>query len=74
MDRELLTFYRERWREVEAIERQERMAASLEVRLRQFTAIYNLAKVLGISFISDEEETEEIRRLWAKLKGLDGGG
>jgi hypothetical protein len=58
---------RDRWKAVEEIEREELRAMSLEARLKQMNAIWNLGKGLGFSFESDESEFE-VFKLWAKLK------
>ena len=62
-----IRFYRERWKEIEEIGRQELRAASLEERWRQINAIWRLAKGLGFSFEPDESEMTVYER-WAKLK------
>ena len=62
-----IRFYRERWKEVEEIERQERRSASIEERWHQINAIWRLAKGLGFSFEPDKSEMAVFER-WAKLK------
>lgn len=62
-----IRFYKERWKAVEEIERQELRIASMETRWQQINAIWRLAKGLGLSFEPDESEIEVFAR-WAKLK------
>ncbi len=62
-----IRFYKERWKAVEEIERQELRIASMETRWQQINAIWRLAKGLGLSFEPDESEMEVFAR-WAKLK------
>ena len=58
--------YRDRWKAVAEIERQELQTASLELRWRQLNAVVGLAIGMGI-FKSADDEIEVFRR-WAKLK------
>lgn len=60
-------FYKERWKAVEEIERQELRAASMEKRWRQINAIRRLARGLGFSLEPDQGELDVYQR-WAKLK------
>jgi len=68
MNKEEIRFHlRDRWKAVEEIEREELRSMSMEERLKQMNAIWNLGKGLGFSFQSDESELE-VFKLWAKLK------
>jgi hypothetical protein len=58
--------YRDRWKAVAEIERQELQTASLELRWRQLNAVVGLAIGMGI-FKSADDEIEVFQR-WAKLK------
>ena len=62
-----IRFYKERWKAVEEIERQELRAASMEQRWKQINAIWRLAKGLGFSFDPDPSEMGVYER-WSKLK------
>jgi hypothetical protein len=59
--------YRDRWKAVEEIERQELRALSMETRLKQMDSIRKLAKGLGLSMEHDESEGAVFAR-WADLK------
>ncbi len=61
-----LLAYQERWKAVEAIQREERASASLELRWRQLNAAYGMAKALGL-LQPDPSEMEVFER-WAKIK------
>lgn len=58
--------YLARWSAVEAVQRQERMNAPMELRWRQLNAAFAIAKGLGM-IKPDESETGVIER-WAKIK------
>ena len=59
--------YRERWREIEEIERQEAQAATLQERWRQLNALKGPAARLRITRKEDEGELETFFR-WATLE------
>jgi hypothetical protein len=58
--------YLTRWEVVEAIQKEERRSASLELRWRQLNAVYGMAKGLGL-LRPDPSEAGVIER-WAMLK------
>ncbi len=60
--------YRERWREVEEIERQEAQAATIQDRWRQLNAVFGLALGLGLLEKLANDQEELIWRRWAVLK------
>ena len=62
-----IRFYRERWKAVEEIERQELRAMSLEERWRKINAIVRFAMETGIRRDDDDGEMEVFMR-WAMLK------
>jgi len=62
-----IRFYKERWKAVEEIERQELRAMSLEEHWRKLNAIARFAIELGIARNDDDGEMEVFKR-WAKLK------
>ena len=63
-----IRFYKERWKAVEEIERQELRAAPIEKHWKQLNEIIRRGKRLG--FERDNEKSEmEIFLRWAKLKG-----
>jgi hypothetical protein len=64
---DLIAIYRNRWRAVEEIERQEAQTDSIELRWKQLISLVNLARGLNILPTQDEDETAVIMR-WAKLK------
>ena len=61
-----LLAYQARWAAVEAVQRNERINASLELRWRQLNAAYGIAKGLGL-LKPDPSEAGVFER-WAKLK------
>lgn len=69
MDRQLLIAYRDRWRAVEAVEREEHRAASVALRWQQTNAIFRLAMGMGLLPNSLDDQEQEIYRRWAALKG-----
>ena len=60
-------FYKERWKAVEEIERQELRAMSVEEHWRKLNAIVRFAIQTGMKQDKDESEMEVFLR-WAKLK------
>jgi hypothetical protein len=58
--------YRERWRAVEAVEREERRRATPELRWRQLNALIVMGKALGL-VVPDPSETE-VHARWATLR------
>jgi hypothetical protein len=70
MDRQMVIAYRDRWRAVEAVEREEHRAASVALRWQQTNAIFRLAKGMGLLSNNLDDQEQEIYRRWAKLKGI----
>jgi hypothetical protein len=62
-----IRFYRERWKAVEEIERQELRAMTLEEHWRKLNAIARFAIEAGMQGDDDECEMEVFLR-WAKIK------
>ena len=69
MNRQLLIAYRDRWRAVEAVEREEHRAASVALRWQQTNAIFGLAMGMGLLPNSLDDQEQEVYRRWARLKG-----
>lgn len=67
MDAGDIRFYRERWKAVEEIERQELRAMSIEEHWRKLNAIARFAIRLGLKRDDDDGEMEVFLR-WAKIK------
>ena len=63
-----LQFYRERWKAVEEIEREELRASTPESNWRHFNAILQRANQMGLPKRGEDGEMEVFLR-WAKLKG-----
>ncbi len=63
-----IRFYKERWKAVEEIERQELRAMSLEEHWRKLNAIVRFAILAGMTRDDNDGEMEVFLR-WAKLKG-----
>lgn len=59
--------FRERWRAVAAIEKEEQREASVALRWQQLNAILRLARGLGLS-LREQSEEEAVRQRWARLK------
>ncbi len=64
--KEDLQAYQARWAEVDAIIKEERRSASIELRWKQLNSAYAIAKGLGL-IRPDPSEAGVIER-WAKLK------
>ena len=62
-----IRFYKERWKAVEEIERQELRAMTLEEHWRKLNAIVRFAIESGMKRDGDDGEMEVILR-WAKIK------
>ncbi len=60
-------FYKERWKAVEEIERQELRAMSLEEHWRKLNAIVRFTMETGMKRDDDDGEMEVFLR-WAKIK------
>lgn len=67
----LLKAYRDRWKIVEQVERQELRTASIDLRWQQLNSILRLAKGLDLHSVHDEDQEMEVYQRWAKLKGGD---
>jgi len=62
-----IRFYKERWKAVEEIERQELRAMTLDEHWRKLNAIVRFAIEMGMK--PDEDDSEmEIYLRWAKIK------
>jgi hypothetical protein len=62
-----IRFYKERWKAVEEIERQELRAMTLEEHWRKLNAIVRFAIEMGMKRDDDDGEMEVFLR-WAKIK------
>ncbi|MFZ5905767.1 MAG: hypothetical protein ACOYZ8_19705 [Chloroflexota bacterium] len=62
-----IRFYKERWKAVEEIERQELRAMTLLEHWRKINAIARFAMEMGIKREDDDGEMEVFTR-WAKIK------
>jgi hypothetical protein len=69
MNRQQAMAYRNRWRAVEAVEREERRATDVAQRWQQINAIFALAVSLGLLPNSLDDQEQEVYRRWAVLKG-----
>jgi len=61
-------FYKERWKAVEEIERQELRAMTLEEHWQKLNALARYGKALG--FKDNEDDVEIVRTRWVKIKEL----
>ena len=64
-----MKFYRERWKAVEEIERQELRAMSAETHWKQINNLIRFAIKHGLTRGDDDGEMEVFLR-WAKLRGI----
>lgn len=64
-----IKFYRERWKAVEEIERQELRAMSIETHWKQINNLIRFAIEHELTRGDDDGEMEVFRR-WAKLRGI----
>ncbi len=62
-----IPLYKERWKAVEEIERQELRAMTLEEHWRRLNAIVRFAMEMGMEDNEDDSEMEVILR-WAEIK------
>ena len=67
MDKQLLRDYRERYRIVSELERQEQQTATLAERWQQLNSLWNLAIGLGMTSGADPD-IATVRQRWVKLK------
>jgi len=68
-----IRLYRERWKAVEEVERQELRAMTVEEHWRKLNAIVRFAIETGMKRDNDDEEMEIILR-WAKIKAQHEAG
>ena len=68
MDARLQKEYRDRWRAVREVEIEEQRRAYITVRWQKLNALYAMARGLGMSFQTREDEIETVRQRWARLK------
>ncbi len=71
LDKAQLEEYRARWEAANKFEEEELRTMSFAERWRRFNLIMQLAAEMGLKEETNEEELEEVRRRWKKLKGLD---
>jgi len=64
-----LRAYRERWRAVQEIEKEEQRAATMAQRWQQVNAILCLAIGLGLPLNEIDEQEQLIYQRWSKLRG-----
>jgi len=70
VDAQRVKRFRDRWREVEAIEIEEQRTASVALRWQQLNAIFRLAVGLGLTLAESDEQEQIVRRRWTKLKEI----
>jgi len=68
LDKHMVREYRERWRDVEAVDLAERRSSSVGSRLLQMDAIYKLGAGLQLTDKDASEEEAAVRERWALLK------
>ena len=60
--------YLQRWQAVHEIEQQEMIDSTFDLRWQQLNALVNLASVLGILPVRDEDQENQFIDRWARLK------
>ena len=70
VDAQQVKRFRDRWREIEAIEIEEQRTASVALRWQQLDTIFRLAVGLGVPMSGLDEQEEIVRQRWARLKGV----
>ena len=70
LDQETLAAYRRRWQAVAEFEAAERRAASPAERWQQMNALLRMALALELPLADDDQEADEVRRRWNKLRAL----
>ena len=72
MDKALVRFYRERWKEVYEVEAREQAALSTEEKLGQVSVLMEFARAVQRERPPDYQVIERWRRLRERLCGLTG--
>jgi hypothetical protein len=67
---EELREYRNRWKAVAVIEKEEQRQASLEFRWRQLNRLLAMATALGLKMNLSQGQVNIVRRRWNRLKDL----
>jgi hypothetical protein len=70
MEARELKEYRDRWKAVVAIEKEEQRQANLDFRWRQLNSLVGMAIALGLVFGAGPDEVQMVRRRWNLLKDL----
>ena len=60
--------YRARWQAVSAIEQQELLAATIQMRWQKLNAVIGLA--IGLGILKTDSSEEQVYQRWAKLKNV----
>ena len=70
LDQETLAAYRRRWQVVAEFEAAERRTVSPAERWQQMNALLRLALALELPLAGDNQEADEVRRRWNRLRTL----
>ena len=70
MEARELKEYRDRWKAVEVIEKEEQRQVGLDLRWRQLNSLLSIAIALGLEFNANLDEVVIVRRRWNLLKDL----
>jgi hypothetical protein len=70
MEARELKEYRDRWKAVVAIEKEEQRQANLDFRWRQLNSLVVMAIALGLVFGASPDEVQMVRCRWNLLKDL----
>ncbi len=73
IDQASLKAYRQRWREVARIERNELQSQSILQRWQQLNHLRHMAEQLGLPADENSEEENQYHQNWARLKAAKHG-
>jgi hypothetical protein len=68
MDKELVRFYRDRWKEAADLQAEERKKLSIDDRMARLAVLFDFAR--SVSKGGPRKGNEEITRRWIRLKEL----
>lgn len=70
LDKKLVQQFRDRWQAVAAVEAEEQLNASIELRWQQLNSILRMAIGLGLPLSDSTEDDLIVYQRWAKLRSM----
>ncbi|MDZ7399384.1 MAG: hypothetical protein ONB37_04375 [candidate division KSB1 bacterium] len=70
LDKKLVKEFRDQWQAVAAIEAEEQLNASIELRWQQLNSILRMAIGLGLPLNDSIEDDLVVYQRWAKLRSM----